>query len=350
MFRNNFLSYSDPSSLILRVVENHETVFYSFSGERFKNMVKLDWSNSLEEVDNCTSMFSVNGTLCLYSGDNGNIVLWNPVSQTIKDLPNSEVQLAQFDMPYGADEYVDFDVDYYLHGFGYDHVTNDYKVIWYADIHTELLTRYLEDEENLLVDWLESIDFNSVWEIYSLRSNSWRKLHVDMPYSSKCYECTQVYMDGVCHWLCEYHQTVGPCLVSFYLSNEVFFITPIPSDVDDCFYRKASWINLAVLNGFITLISYHEKTTTFHISILGEIGMEESWTKLLIVGPLSSVMRPIGVGVKGEIVFIRKDQKLVWLDLHTQMTAELGYQGGAVHSSQIIIYKESILPIEGISN
>jgi hypothetical protein len=61
-------------------------------------------------------------------------------------------------------------------------------------------------------------------------------------------------------------------------------------------------------------------------------------------------MRPIGVGVKGEIIFIRKDQKLVWLDLRTQMTAELGYKGGAVHSSQIIIYKESILPIEGISN
>jgi hypothetical protein len=54
--------------------------------------------------------------------------------------------------------------------------------------------------------------------------------------------------------------------------------------------------------------------------------------------------------VKGEIIFIRKDQKLVWLDLRTQMTAELGYKGGAVHSSQIIIYKESILPIEGISN
>jgi hypothetical protein len=41
------------------------------------------------------------------------------------------------------------------------------------------------------------------------------------------------------------------------------------------------------------------ETITFYISILGEFGVEESWTKLFIVRPLSSVDRPIGVGVKG---------------------------------------------------
>jgi molecular chaperone HtpG len=35
MFRNNFLSYNDPSSLILSDVENREGVFYYFSGEKF---------------------------------------------------------------------------------------------------------------------------------------------------------------------------------------------------------------------------------------------------------------------------------------------------------------------------
>ncbi|KEH31293.1 hypothetical protein MTR_4g094400 [Medicago truncatula] len=105
---------------------------------------------------------------------------------------------------------------------------------------------------------------------------------------------TQVYLDGVCHWLCkedEEDSPDGPCLVSFYLSNDVFFemivlmsvslvVTIIPSDLDDCFDVKALWINLAVLYESIALFSYHEETTTFHVSVLGELGMKESWTKL----------------------------------------------------------------------
>jgi hypothetical protein len=142
--------------------------------------------------------------------------------------------------------------------------------------------------------------------IYSVRSNSWRKLDVNMPFSLHCTEGTQVYMDGVCHSLCEKDEEDyldESCLVSLYLSNEVFFITPIPTDLDDCFDVEALWINLEVLNDFIALISYHEQTTTFHISIFGELGMKESWIKLFILGPLSCIECRIGVGTKGEIFF-----------------------------------------------
>jgi len=50
---------------------------------------------------------------------------------------------------------------------------------------------------------------------------------------------------------------IGPCMVSFDLNNEVFITTHIPSEVDDCFDVRASWINLVVLNESIALISYH---------------------------------------------------------------------------------------------
>jgi F-box interacting protein len=109
------------------------------------------------------------------------------------------------------------------------------------------------------------------WEIYCLRSNSWRKLDIDMPSSWYCIEGTQVYMDGVCHWLCEENIPVGLCLVSFYLNNEVLCITAIPSDEDDCFKFKASSINMVVLNGSFSLIVFYEETTTFHIAILAEL-------------------------------------------------------------------------------
>jgi F-box interacting protein len=287
----------------------------------------------------------VNGTLCFY-GIYGDIVLWNPSTQTIKPLPHSKSQFIEGPISDEALGYPYCAVDFYEHGFGYDHVTKDYKVIRFVDIYLDHRLAQPDDDtddEVVILDpsSYKGLDLDPFWEIYSLKSKSWRKLHVDMPHSF-VYRCdTGVYMDGVCHWLCEKNcSSVGPCLVSFYLSSEKFFVTLIPSDVDDCFVDTSTWIKLAVLNGSITLISYHENTTTFHISILGEFGLEESWTKLLIVGPLSCVERPIGVGMKGEIVFIRKDKQLVWLDLSTQIVAELGYKEEFDQLNRIIVYKE----------
>jgi len=147
----------------------------------------------------------------------------------------------------------------------------------------------------------------------------------------------------------EKHNIPFQPMVSFYLSNEVFFITPIPSDVDDCFDVETNWRNLAVLNGFVALISYHENKTAIHISIMGEIGMKESWTKLFTIGPLPCVEHPIGVGTKGEIFFIRNDEELAWFDLSTQMIEELGFKVDDPEC-RITIYKESILPFEGIND
>jgi len=109
-------------------------------------------------------------------------------------------------------------------------------------------------------------------------------------------------MDRACHWLCHNHSSDGPYFVSFNLSNEVFLVTPIPSD---CFDVKVEWINLVVLNRSIALISYHENMTTFHISILGEPNMKESWTIHFTAGPLACV-GSYQSGDQGGNIFLRK--------------------------------------------
>ncbi|PNX99634.1 F-box protein [Trifolium pratense] len=113
-------------------------------------------------------------------------------------------------------------------------------------------------------------------------------------------------------------------LVSFDVSNEVFFTTPMP---DDSFDLGLVESHLVMLNGYIALISYYGETATFYISILGEIGVKESWTKLFIVGSMSIVERPIGAGKKGNILFMKKDGELAYFDLDTQMIVELGFEG-----------------------
>jgi hypothetical protein len=53
------------------------------------------------------------------------------------------------------------------------------------------------------------------------------------------------------------------------------------------------------------------------------------------------------VGPKGEIFVLREDEELVCLDISMKTVEELGFKE---KDCRIIIYKESNLPIEGISN
>ncbi|XP_045821927.1 putative F-box protein At3g17490 [Trifolium pratense] len=139
-------------------------------------------------------------------------------------------------------------------------------------------------------------NYNSFWEIYSLSSNRWRIIHVNMPLFSRN---KAVYMDGVSHWW-DKNET-HTYLVSFEFSNESFTKTPMPSfEVNNDLVILR---DLVILNGSIAFILNYKKASTIHISILGELGVNESWTKLFVVGPAPSLNYPIVVAKKGKILF-----------------------------------------------
>ncbi|AES87534.1 putative F-box domain-containing protein [Medicago truncatula] len=316
LFNSHRCPYYDGTSLLLRDFKLGQDVFYSISGERFENKVKIDFPNSYDANRFKFRIFgfgSINGTFCLYQAYYYcNTVLWNPSTQEIKLVPTTD-KLVESSVE-DVKDFVSIIHTSYLHGFGYDDLRNDYNVICYITITGQHAS-------------YGHMSLDPIWVKYSLRTNSWKRILIfDMPYSLALIDGSQVYMDGVCHWLWEEDEDSqdGRWLVSFYLSNEVFFITPIPSYLDDCF--KALWINLVVLNGSVSLISYHKETNNFQISILGEYGIKESWTKLFNVGSLSCIERPIGVGMKGEIFVIREDKEVVCLDLSTQSVVELSYK------------------------
>ncbi|GAU34894.1 hypothetical protein TSUD_144250 [Trifolium subterraneum] len=337
LFNSHRCSYYDGASLLLKDFGNG---FYSLYGDKFQSKVKLDSPFGNPDSTHFLGFGNINGTFFVNEDVDyyNKLILWNPATPAFKLLPGSSV-FESLDV--SDDDFSMLHFSMYLNGFGYDDVTNDYKVVRYVSITGELVGIR---ERSVAVLGYQSLC--SFWEIYSLRSDTWRKLESEMPPCLDCFEGSQVYMDGVCHWFCGEDTPDGQCVVSFNLTNEEFFVTPIPSDDDYFVFDETSWINLVVLYGFIGLISYN-KDTTFHISILSEFGVGESWTKLLTVGPLPFVERPIGVGTKGEIFFVRKDGELVWLDLSTEMIVELGCKVEP-YSSRITIYKESILPFDGI--
>ncbi|XP_020216448.1 F-box/kelch-repeat protein At3g06240 [Cajanus cajan] len=300
IFRNNFLSnhrsYYDDTVLLLcqslntNITETHHENLFLLSGEKFQNRVKLDWPNLFQEQNLANSHIdilghaSINGILCV-NNRYSTIGLWNPTTEELKIIPPSPNKFVPSNLVYSADPC----------GFGYDRDTDDYKVI----SHVQFLL--FDDNDN----WnRENEHRNPLWEIYSLRSNSWKNLEidVDVPLSDRV---DYLYLDGMCHW------QGGDYLVSFDLSNEVFFTTPIPLEIPSDRIRYEYDVTLVLLNVSVALISHFMYCSTFNISILGEVGVKESWTKLFIVEPLPYILHSIGAGKKGDIFFRSKDDELV---------------------------------------
>ncbi|KEH15551.1 putative F-box domain-containing protein [Medicago truncatula] len=329
MFRNNFIfmhrSLYNDTCLFLNIKEilpydQHGSTLYFLSDEKFENRVKLEDDSTYTHLLDS----GINGILCLSDFYHEYIKLWNPATKELKFVPPSPVQFLFY-------KCFSFDI----HGFGYDHVNNDYKIVRHVNIS------YYQPNDS--VDWTYlPTTPRSFWEIYSVKCNSWKRLHLEMPTYEGYFK---VYLSGLCHW-CVGEDYDVTSMVSFNLSNEVFCTTLLP------LYTKGNysdnWVhlytNLVVINEFVSIIFEHVKTTYFHIYVLGEPGVSESWTKLFIVGPLPSVERPIGVRKNGDILLIRNENELACFDLITQTIEDLGVKVNHLYCD-LAIYKKNLLPI-----
>jgi len=161
---------------------------------------------------------------------------------------------------------------------------------------------------------------------------------------------SMVYLNGVCHWWGNaYRQPSETFVVSFNLATEVPVTTLFPFDSHNL---KRFDRHLTMLNGFVAMIVTYAKTTHFFhisISILGEPGVDESWTKLFDVGPMSGIDHPIGARKKGDIFLRKDDGELACLDLTTGVIQNIGVKAGRFYS-QTVIYKKNIILIGGIKN
>ncbi|CAJ2633590.1 unnamed protein product [Trifolium pratense] len=350
MFRNNLLTkdhpYYDYTSVLIQTKTRGGGGLYSLSSD---NIVELDWPNPfrcpIQEEDNhppssssseeeeeegsqdnppvtrfcIVGPVSINGTLCLDNkNSNAELFLWNPTTNEFKFIPSSPILSAPYYHVWPTQTQV-----------GYDHLKDDYKVI-----------RSMCALPNLKS---QPVFF---WELYSLNSNTWSTIEADVPYSN---DNVDVYTDGVCHWWGKREK--HSYLVSFDFSNESFITTLIPSYVDDSdAFNYAVGRRLVLLNGSIALILTHSKTSMFHISILGELGIKDSWTKLFIIGPLPSLWNPIGSAKKNKILFENTSGGLALFDLSNKTIEEICVIPNPSFCITVVLHKESDLPIGGINN
>jgi molecular chaperone HtpG len=339
MFRNNLISKSHPLFDDSCIFANHYLSssynwnVYLLSGDKFENKIKLDLPsfhipNFGYEPHVLGS--AINGILCIYNlVEVTHSLLWNPATNEVKVIPPGFAEVKR-----------ECSTRISLHGFGYDNVRHDYKVIRHVNYYTRNRFSY------------HFINLDSFWEIYELKSNSWRKINFDMPTIALTHNC-DVYFDGVCHWW-----GVTNTLVSFNLCNEEYFITPPPLDLEhitsynfDFFKGGYDFdIKLTLLNGCVAIITNKRLATTFQVSILGEFGVKESWIKLFDVQQMSCTIYPLGVGKKGNIFFKTKDGELVCLDLITGLIEEIDLKINKYYRCEVVIYKRNLQPIGEINN
>lgn len=312
MFQKNLLSKTHPLYNDAYLILNHfakpfHSDLYVLSGDRLENKVQLEMpallplENGNEHIRILGS--TIDGTICLYDYiGHTSVALWNIDTDEVNAIPPS----------YGLIR--PNSTEYRFHGFGYDDVRDDYKVIQHVDSYTF--------NNNVHVN-------ECFWNIYSLNSNTWRRMNSDMPRRYQDWE-TEVYLKGMSHWWGGTHYEA--CMVSFNWSNEEYYITPSPiEDLPGCLD-----INLVVLNGMLGLVYNYKEHTSFQISILAELGVKESWIKLHNVEPLCGISC-IAAWKNGNIFFVKENGELTLLDLTTGVTYEIGFKEQNFRS-QIVIF------------
>ncbi|XLU58994.1 hypothetical protein S245_053642 [Arachis hypogaea] len=298
-----------------------ENNVHLLSGERYENMVTLVFPTLSESYGPGEVLECVNGIICHYTRPCPDVIigLWNPKTDERKIIP-----------PGITDDEPGYDRHVSVHGFGYDDVNDDYKVIQ--------CVYYIYDPMELEEPAL------TIWQIYSLKSNCWKKLDLEMTKKENVDKASIAYLNGVCHWWGSQFATNGleeQVLVSFNLSTETFRTTSIVwlQENDDSLIRT-----LVVLNESVTLISSFAQYNRIEISLLGEVGVKESWVKLFTLGPFPSEFRcPMRMGNKCDVIFYIGDDsnELASFDVIT---------GKVIHNINIKtrmfgtwIYKESLL-------
>lgn len=183
--------------LLIMHIDPHTraTVFSLFTNEQLKAPKNLRFHTKPQ--GHFRIMGPCHGLFCLYDYYE-NFFLWNPATREIKDIPKTPTRLPRefVHKPNNA-----------LYGFGFDWKTRDYKVV-------KLLRDYYDDREHR----------NNVYQvdIYTLSTNSWRKIDVNVPAHPGVRNYAMAYMNGTYYWW------AGTFIICFDISNEQFGTIQLP--------------------------------------------------------------------------------------------------------------------------
>lgn len=108
--------------------------------------------------------------------------------------------------------------------------------------------------------------------------------------------------------------------------------------------------SIAVLNDSIALIVRLVEGTkkSFDIWVMCEYGVQESWTKLFKMGPISGVNRPLGFSKNGDwLLLVDDNEELVSCNLDCKHAIKNLHVIGIPYSLKVINYVETLVSVQG---
>ncbi|XP_058187809.1 putative F-box protein At3g16210 [Rhododendron vialii] len=249
----------------------------------------IDISSTGLDIKQLQILGPCNGVVCLTRfAFNSTIVMWNPSMKEFREIPQPS---------YKNDHLCNL-------GFGYDPFTDDYKVVRFTMLSTDLSVRGLD----------ETI------EIYELRTDSWRKVDAKSPaeYGLHCFYDSYASWNGDCFWYAHpqigyLHHGGGPAIMAFSMSDEVFEELPVP---EVCLLNEHKEHRLFVLNDSLAMVIYPKGWAnpswlppeefsfmkSFDIWVMNEEDAEVLWTKKFTIGPLQGLDWALGFRKNGEFL------------------------------------------------
>ncbi|XP_059635885.1 F-box/kelch-repeat protein At3g06240-like [Cornus florida] len=187
--------------------------------------------------------------VCYSIEDHPRLYLVNPSTREVIRLPDSPSQKLGFASL----------------GLAYDALVDDYKVVQISETITSL---------------------------YSLRSNSWRRIQ-DFPFIVAD-SISGVFLNGNLHWFnCDRTK-----MASFSLADQSFNTVPLPDD--NILASPFESCVIGVVKGCLCILSRYGSAAKFWV--MKEYGIRESWTKFVVVVP-RYISKPLDISNNDENLF-----------------------------------------------
>ncbi|KAK8475066.1 hypothetical protein V6N12_035237 [Hibiscus sabdariffa] len=287
--------------------------FLHYDNDGFEEFKQLQFP-ALCRASDSLLLGSFNGLVCLHfrKGDVSKFILWNPSIQKCISLPRPR---------FSDDVHINF-------GFGFDSITNDYKLV---------IIGFEEDGA-----WIKPF-------LFSLNQNCWKRVNAIPPnYAFDPAEISLPFVNGAVHWIgYQKRNNVRSTnvILGFDLSAEEFFEISLPESLIglgpmDLSTMKYGESSIAVLK--------RDPGNVHELWVMKEYGVVGSWTKVL---KLNRRWFPdiLGFRKNGEVLVQLDYGKLASLDLNCQQMELHGVKGVEVTTNLISLecsYVESLLLLD----
>ncbi|XP_051151901.1 F-box protein At3g07870-like [Andrographis paniculata] len=255
------LSRSDSSYLIIHSKNPLKTYLYflHFSDQKIYKF-ETPFASSMSEF---SILGSSNGLLCLIDSlFNRYIYLYNPFTRDYFKIPTKHDSCGQI----------------VFHGFGFDPVGCDYKVVKIAYCQDEYTYHYTKEYRGLIGP------LPSFVEVYSKRSNNWTRKGI-IPYTLEIWSSPGVLVSNKLHWVTvwvkkpnwNHHKRL---IVSYNLTDDTINELVCPcSDFNCILFGKWVCNYLGVLDKCLCISVPMREDGAFDVWVMRDYGVDESWVK-----------------------------------------------------------------------